>query len=180
MHKLKPSPISSLLILIRPAWLDFQTLSVLSLFFYQGMISRVKFNFPNNRRTINFENEATLDVKNMKSCVVTVMCCVVAGKLGLLQPPEALQDSHQWLPSGQVGERPNKGPLRDSRVPGWEFSNWTNTFWLQTDRRWNELWRVFMNFPAPSCSSGGGWQTTIRQAGGLLGHRCHHVHPVSL
>lgn len=31
-----------------------------------------------------------------------------------------------------------------------------------------------------SCSSGGGGAAAVRAAGGLLGHRRHHVHPVSV
>lgn len=102
------------------------------------------------------------------------LCCVSAGELGLLQPPEALQDSHQRLPPGQVGERAYKGPLWDARVPGWAHR--CSVMCIVKPRHWG-MFRV--NFVRSLCSSGGGRQTTIRPAGGLLGHRRHHVHTVS-
>lgn len=102
------------------------------------------------------------------------LCCVSAGELGLLQPPEALQDSHQRLPPGQVGERAYKGPLWDARVPGWAHP--CSVMCIVKLRHW---WMFRVNFVRSLCSSGGGRQTTIRPAGGLLGHRRHHVHTVS-
>lgn len=102
------------------------------------------------------------------------LCCVSAGELGLLQPPEALQDSHQRLPPGQVGERAYKGPLWDARVPGWAHR--CSVMCIVKPRHW---WMFRVNLVRSLCSSGGGRQTTIRPAGGLLGHRRHHVHTVS-
>lgn len=111
------------------------------------------------------------DIKTLKVWTGNRLpCCLSAWEPGLLQPPEALQDRHQWLPPGQVGERAYKGPLWDARVPGWVCRRG-----LMLRRRW--CFKV--NFLCWLCSSRGGWQTTIRPASGLLGHRRHHVHIVS-
>lgn len=49
---------------------------------------------------------------------VIEICFFLVGELGLLQPPEALQNSHQRLSPCQAGERTNQRPLWDTRVPG--------------------------------------------------------------
>lgn len=49
------------------------------------------------------------------------MSLFTVGEPGLLQPPEELKNSHQWLPSCQAGERTNQRALWDARVSGWEY-----------------------------------------------------------
>lgn len=156
------------------SWLNWTGVGILKMFRLRKALSVLNANIflpliisSGNGLTLNFN--LTLEVWTVLSAVFQLENLVYYNRLK--HSKIVISDFHlAKLENGLI-----KDPCGTPEYLGESVAAAWCILWNRDDGGW--MFRV--NFVRSLCSSGGGRQTTIRPAGGLLGHRRHHVHTVS-